>query len=436
MDGSIVNVALPTMAHDLQVKPASAVLVVTMYQLTLVMALLPLSALGIKLGLRRVYQSGQLIFLITTLLCFFARNLPFLLVLRVIQALGAGAALSVSSALIRSIYPASRLGMGLSVSGAAVAAGAAFSPILGGFVLSVAHWPWIFAAAAPFALLSYLLGRRTLPDPSPHKHPFDVLGALLSALTFGLVFAGIEMAVHADMPALSALVGVTGLGVGVMFVRRELESKLPILPVDLLMRPVVALSAIGGLLAFAASMTIILSLPFRLQQYFGWLPQEVGAVMMPWPSIMILTGPIAGMLSDRFPAGILGGIGMGVAVTAMLLLAFLPSHPNHLDVAWRTALCGIGYSLFMSPNSRLIIKAAPYDRAASASGLVGTVRLTGQAAGSTLLALLLSLGLGGGPKPALTAAGLALVAGVCSVARLRPSVRVVPHTKTPKNQHV
>jgi DHA2 family multidrug resistance protein-like MFS transporter len=428
LDGSIVNVALPTMARDLQVNSSTAVLVVTVYQLTLVMALLPLSALGIQLGLRRVYQYGQLVFLITTVLCFFARSLPFLLVVRVIQALGAGAALSVSSALIRSIYPARHLGLGLSISGAAVATAGSLSPVLGGLVLAVARWPWIFVSVTPLALLSYLLGRHALPDPKPREGPFDVLGALTCALTFGLVFAGVETAVHGDSPVISAAIGAAGVALGVLFVRRELESELPILPVDLLKRPDVALSAIGGLVAFAASLTMLLSLPFRLQQQFGWLPTEVGAVISPWPMIMIVAGPISGLLSDRFPAGILGGIGMGIAVTAMLLLAFLPAHPSHFDVAWRTALCGVGYALFMSPNSRLIINAAPKERAASASGLVGTVRLVGQTAGSTLLAGLLSLGLGGGPKPALAAAALALLAGICSVARLRSGFRVAPRT--------
>jgi DHA2 family multidrug resistance protein-like MFS transporter len=423
LDGSIVTVALPTMAHDLRVNSSTAVLVVTVYQLTLVMTLLPFSALGIHLGLRRVYQYSQLIFLIATVLCFFARSLPFLLVVRVIQALGAGAALSVSSALIRSIYPARQLGRGLSISGVVLSSAGAMAPTLGGLVLSVARWPWIFVAVSPLALLSYLIGRSSLPDPTSRDDPFDVLGALLCALTFGLTISGLESAVHGDSPVISGVICVAGLALAVVFVRRELDSKLPILPVDLLMRPVVGLSALGGLAAFTGSMTMILSLPFRLQQHFGWLPTEVGAVITPWPLATALVGPIAGTLSDRFPAGILGGIGMALAVTAMLLLAFLPAHANHFDVAWRMALCGTGYGLFLSPNSRLVIYSVPHERAASASGLVSTTRLTGQAVGSTLLAALLSVGLGGGPAPALTAAALALTAGICSVARLHSAIR-------------
>jgi DHA2 family multidrug resistance protein-like MFS transporter len=110
IDGSIVTVALPTLARDLNVEPSAAVLVVTVYQLVLVMTLLPFSALGTRIGLRRLYQYGQFVFLVSTVLCFFARSLPALLIVRVLQGLGAGAALSVSSALIRGIYPARQLG--------------------------------------------------------------------------------------------------------------------------------------------------------------------------------------------------------------------------------------------------------------------------------------------------------------------------------------
>jgi DHA2 family multidrug resistance protein-like MFS transporter len=136
---------------------------------------------------------------------------------------------------------------------------------------------------------------------------------------------------------------------------------------------------------------------------------------------MAFTGFISGMLSDRFPAGALGGIGMFIAVIGILSLAFLPASPTHMDLVWRTALCGLGYGLFLSPNSRLIIHSASRERAASAGGLVGTARLTGQTLGATLLAALLAAGAGRGPAPALAAAVLAFSAGLCSLARLRAS---------------
>jgi DHA2 family multidrug resistance protein-like MFS transporter len=287
-------------------------------------------------------------------------------------------------------------------------------------VLSVASWPWIFAAASPLALLSLLLGRRALPEPIVRDEPYDVLAALLCALTFGLTIWGLESAVHGGSPLIAAALVGAGAVVGVVFVRRELDSKIPILPVDLLMRPAIGLSALGGLFVFIASMTVMLSLPFRLQQHYGFLPGEVGAMITPWPLAIVFVGPLAGMLSDRFPAGILGGIGMAIATIALLLLAFLPAHLTHFDLVWRMALSGAGFGLFLAPNARLIVHSAPHARAASAGGLISTTRLTGQTLGATLLAALLSVGVGSGPVPALLAAGLALLAGICSVARLRP----------------
>jgi len=197
---------------------------------------------------------------------------------------------------------------------------------------------------------------------------------------------------------------------------------MPILPVDLLAKPTLALSTAGGLTAFIASMTLILSLPFRLQQHYGFSPSEVGAVITPWPLAMMVVAPLAGMLSDRFPAGLMGGIGMAIAAAALLSLAFLPGQVSHFDLIWRMALCGTGFGLFLAPNARLIVHSAPHERAASAGGLISTTRLTGQTLGATLLAALLSFGIGSNKVPALIAAGLAILAGICSVAQLSPTL--------------
>jgi DHA2 family multidrug resistance protein-like MFS transporter len=422
IDGAIPSVALPTLARDLAVSGSEAVLVVTIYQLVLVMTLLPFSALGDRLGHRRLYQLGQLVFTIASLLCFFARSLPFLLVVRAAQALGAGAALSVSSALVRAIYPQRQLGRGLGVNSVVVSISAGLAPTVGGFILAFGSWPWVFASAIPFALLSLLLGRH-LPEPERHAEDFDILGAVLCAATFGLVISGLESLVHGSSPVVSSAILGTGLVIGFFFVRREAGAARPIMPVDLLARPVFALSTLGAFTAFIASMSLILSLPFRLEHGYGFSPSAVGAIIAPWPITTMFVAPAAGALSDRVPAGLLGGIGMGLATAALLLLAWLPVHPTYWDIAWRMALCGAGFGLFLSPNARLIIGSAPRERAASAGGLISTTRLTGQTLGATLVAALLALGDGSGPLPALVSAGLAVVAGLCSLARLNPAIR-------------
>lgn len=422
LDGAIATVALPTIARDLGVESASAVGVVTVYQLILVMLLLPFSGLGERIGLKRLFQIGQIVFTVATMLCFFAKSLPFLLIVRAAQAVGAAAVLSVASALIRSIYPASQLGRGMGINAIVVSISAAIAPTLGGLVLAVAPWPWVFASAVPFALLSLTFGR-ALPDVPRRAQPYDVLGALLCAVTFGLVIGGIESGVHGDSPVVALAVVVAGLVIGAVFVRRQLVETKPILPVDLLGRPVLALSTLGAFTAFLASMTVFVTLPFRLQHGYGFTPSEVGAVMAPWPLTMMLVAPVSGWLSDRYPAGVLGGIGMAIAVCGLVTLAFLPADPGWFDISWRMVLSSAGFSMFLSPNARLVVGSAPIDRAAAAGGLIATTRMLGQTSGATLASALLAAGVGAALVPPLIAAGLALVAGLCSVARLRPSLR-------------
>ncbi|MBT4523116.1 MAG: MFS transporter [Halieaceae bacterium] len=418
MDGALPNVALPTIAQELNIDSSLAIMIVSVYQLVLVMTLLPLSALGGRIGLRRLYQLGLCLFIGSALLCFFAPNFPLLLAARALQALGAAAALSVASALLRLIYPTSQLGRGLGINIIIVASAGGIAPILGGYIVSEVNWHWIFVATAPLGLLSLVVGQRALPDVAGHGQTISPLGALLCALTFGLIISGLlAMARGYHLPT-SLAVLLLGVLAAVVFVRRELTQATPILPVDLLANRVVALSIISAQLAFIGSMTFVLSLPFRLQEHFGFSPSEVGTAIAPFPLAMMVSAPLAGMLSDRYHPAILGSIGMAIATAGMLLLALLPEGATQPDIAWRMAVCGAGYGLFFSPNAKLIISAAPMARAASAGGLIATNRLAGQALGTALVAALLAAGHGSDSSPALLGAVLTFLAGICSIARL------------------
>lgn len=418
LDSGIPNVALPTIAQDLGVPASETVLIVTIYQLILVMTLLPLSALGDRLGHQRLYRCGLTLFMGASLLCFFAKSLPFLLVVRAVQSLGAAAVLSVGSALVRAIYPAEILGRGLGLNTIVVASAAALAPSVGGLMLGLMPWPWIFTAGVPFALLSLLISR-ALPSTPPINEPYDVLGAVMCAAMFGLTIAGIESGVHGSSPVVSAAVALSGIAIGIAFVRRELGNERPILPLDLMRSPVLALSVAAALMVFVGSMTMLIALPFRLQHLYGFSPGEIGAMIVAWPMTMMIVSPLAGVLSDRIPAPLLGGTGMAVAVAGLLMLAQLPPTPSPFDISLRLSLCGVGFGLFLSPNARMMIGASPRSRAAAAGGLLATIRLTGQTVGATLAAALLALGAGDGATPALVAAGLALGAGLCSVSQYR-----------------
>jgi MFS transporter, DHA2 family, multidrug resistance protein len=418
IDALIASVTLPTVAKALHVAPASTVLVITAYQLILAMTLLPLSALGDRLGHRRLYCAGLMLHVLATTLYVFVDSLPALIAVRILQALGTASAMSVSVAMLRGIYPLSRLGAGLALNTVANASGTSLAPVLGGLIISVANWRWAFAAVVPLSIITLLLSR-ALPDPEPRAHPFDMLGALLCALTFGLLIGGLESAIHSDHLPLSLCVIVLGAVIGWLFVRHERRDPQPVLPVDLLTRPVIALSVISCFTAVLGSITLIIFMPFRLQQGYGFTPGEIGGMMAAYAIGSLSCAPLAGYLSDRIQVALLSTIGMTVAAIGLLAVAFLPAHPSHIDIAWRIWLCGAGFGTFFSPNARLIIASAPRTRTAAAGSIFTTTRMLGQATGATLCAALLALGLGQGPWPAIVATCLVVIAGGISVYSLR-----------------
>ena len=417
--GSIINVALPVLAREFHVTSGVTVLVVTVYQLVLMMTLLPFSALGDRFGHRVVYQLGLVVFVLATLLSFFADSLAMLVLVRAVQAAGAAGVTSVSSAMIREIYPARQLGRGLGFNTVMAASFAALAPSVGGAILAVAPWPWLFATLVPFGAVSIVFGRHALPDPVIHQTTFDMRGALLCALTFGLVVIGLESGMHGSTPVLSWAMFAVGLGVGVVFCRREMRQERPMLPVDLLRHAAIALPAIGMFTAYVGWMIITVSLPFRLQQDYHYSPASAGAVLAIWPLVSMVVAPTAGMLSDRFPAAALGMFGMIVAIAGLIALAFLPGVPTRFDFSWRIMLCASGFSLFMSPNARQIIAAAPRSRMAAAGALATTTRGAAQTLGATIAGAVLAMGLGNGRTSCVLSAGLAGLAALFSLLALR-----------------
>jgi DHA2 family multidrug resistance protein-like MFS transporter len=417
LDGAIPTVALPTIARDLGVSNGVVTNVITIYQLVLVMVLLPFASMGDRIGHRTLYQWGQLLFMASSALCLLADSFALLLVLRALQAVGAGMALSVSAAMLRQIYPSNRLGTGMGVNSVIVASSSALAPTLGGYIVGHAPWQWVFVAAAPLAVISLLLGR-SLPDPVPRPRQSEWVSGLWSAGTMLLTVGGVQVATHGSLPLGVALVAV-GLVSAVLLVRRERERTNPVVPVDLLAKPVLGLSALGAIACFTAAGALMLSLPFRLQDVLGYSPEEAGLLLLPFPLTMLFVAPLAGWLSDRIAPTKLGVTGMAIAIAGLLLLAFLPTEPGAMAIAWRLSLSALGFGLFFAPNSRLLIGQAPRERAAAAGGLLSTSRLLGQTMAAVVVGVLLAGGLGLGPTPLFVACALAVLAALCSMARYR-----------------
>jgi DHA2 family multidrug resistance protein-like MFS transporter len=426
--GSIANVALPTIAHDMGVSPADSIWVVNAYQLAVTISLMPLASLGDVYGHRRVYCLGLALYTIASLICAVAPSLPVLVAARVLQGFGGAGIMSVNGALVRFIFPRAALGRGIGYNALVVAGSSAAGPSVAAAIMSVASWPWLFAVQVPCGVLALLLSWRFLPRSPITGHRFDPLSAVLNAFTLGLFISGLDGIGRGGRNAALALGEMAvGAAFGVAFVRRQLRLRAPMLPVDLFRRPVFALSVAGASCAHGAQMIVMISLPFYFQYVHGMTPIEIGVLITPWPAVLVIVAPLAGRLSDRYPAGLLGGLGLSVMTIGLLLVLFMPESASRLDIAWRLMVCGTGFGFFQSPNNRLIIGSAPPDRVGVGSGMVSTARLVGQTTASALVGLV--FGLTHGLENAVSlgthisialAAGLAGLAMSLSWLRLRP----------------
>ncbi|EEX78660.1 MFS transporter, DHA2 family, multidrug resistance protein [Brucella abortus bv. 5 str. B3196] len=389
IDGTIANVALPTIAADFSAGPAASIWIVNGYQLAIVITMLPLAALGEIYGYRRVYVAGVALFTIASIGCVFSRSLEALTLARIIQGLGAAGLMSVNTALLRYTVPQAKFGTAIGLNALFVAVSSTIGPSLAGVMLSSLSWPWLFVINIPLGIAAVLMGLRSLPDNDRSARKFDVVSAILCAVTFGLLITTIDSAGNKIGSLAVMLQALCCLLAGIWLTRRSFHMSDPLLPLDLLRIPVFTLSICTSIMSFLAQMMAFISLPFLFQTVFGFRPIEVGFLMMPWP-------------------------------IALALVGLLPGHPTIPDICWRMAICGIGFGLFQAPNNRMMITSTPRARSGAASGMLGTARLLGQSVGAALVAFLLSQwGVEGTPYILFLASGFALFASVISISRLR-----------------
>lgn len=326
LDSAIANVALPTIAHDLNASDAASIWIVKAYQLAITVSLLPLSALGDRIGYRRVYIPGLALFTAASLGCALSHTLMQLAVLRVIQGFGAAGIMSVNTALVRMIYPPAQLGRGIAINTMVVALSSALGPTVASGVLAVAAWPWLFAINVPIGVAAVLVGRAALPASEGRGGAYDYVSALMNAGVFGLLILSVDGLGHGAPHARVLAAALAATVLGYFFVKRQLRQTAPLLPVDLLRIPLFALSIGTSVASFTAQMLAYVALPFWLQHTLGFSQVETGLYMTPWPLVIVLVAPLAGRLSDRYSAGILGGIGLLLFAAGLLSLALVGPH--------------------------------------------------------------------------------------------------------------
>jgi DHA2 family multidrug resistance protein-like MFS transporter len=193
----------------------------------------------------------------------------------------------------------------------------------------------------------------------------------------------------------------------------------PILPVDLFGNHAFTLAFVSGFAGFVASNFYIVSIPFMLHDTLGLSSAQTGLLITPWPIGILLSAPVIRRVADRYEAGVLSSIGLGITACGFLLLWRLPAHPGVWDIAWRTAVAGWGFGFFQPPNNRAMMVAVPSIRAGGASGMVQVARQAGQTVGAMGVAAFFSLFATEATHDCLLmAACVALTAALISVSRL------------------
>jgi DHA2 family multidrug resistance protein-like MFS transporter len=385
LDGSIVNVALPTLAHELNATAAQSIWVINAYQLGSVMLLLPLAACGEIVGYRRIYLGGMAVFSLASVICIFAPTLMILAIGRGLQGVGAAGIMGMNAALIRHIFPARLLGRTLGANAFIIGVSTAAAPTVASAILALATWRWLFAVNIPFCVFALALGAVMLPASDRSKHGYDFTSAVLNAASFGALVLGADMISRGEVQGWGVL--ALAVACALILLRRSLARTAPLFPIDLLRIPLFGLSIGVSTASFCAQLIAAVTLPFLFQRDLHRTVVETGLLMTPWPIGAAVASAVAGVLSERTPSAILNSIGLLVMAAGLLFLAFMPQDVSDLGLAWRTVLCGAGFGFFQSPNNRTMVLAAPRARSGAAGGALATARTIGQSLGAVMVAL-------------------------------------------------
>ncbi len=387
LDAGMVGVALPSIGRDLGEAPARSLLVVTAYQLALLVGLLPCAHVADRFGHRNLFVGGILLFGGSALLCAFAPTLPLLVAARFLQGIGGAAIMALGVALLRSALGANRLATAIGWNALVVAVCSAVGPAVGAFLLAFTSWRWLFLIALPTAVAA-LVAAQALPNVKAAGRPLDLLGISLYAATATCLAAGAEVARR--VPVGAVLRRSAAHCRAFWLFARERRKEVPLVPLDLLALPSFRASATASVFFFIAQSAGLLALPFYIQLSLDRSAMTAGLILTLWPLAVAVTSPVASRLSNRFASGNLCAAG-GILLAAGLAGTALWTPDGTIAPLTGFALVsGVGFGLFQVPNNRTMFLAAPPSRSAAAGGVQGTARVLGQTAGALLVAFVLS----------------------------------------------
>ncbi len=383
IDGSIVNVALPTLSRHFGVGLDQVQWVVLGY-LLVVVSLTPVAGrLADMVGRKRLYAAGFVVFTAGSLLCALSSGIWWLVAARFVQAAGGAAITALGSAIITEAFPPGERGRALGMIGSIVSIGIVIGPTAGGLILSAFSWHWIFLVNLPVGIAGTWLVLRFVPVDVPQKgERFDLAGGItlfttLSAFLIGLTLAHDQGIGH---PAVLGLLLVSSAALA-LFVALERRAPSPLVDLSLLSSPQLTVSLVTGVMTFVAVAGSAILMPFYLQGVLHHPIRTVGLLLGVVPVSMGLVAPFAGSAADRFGPRRLTLLGLAVMTLALFGIRRIGIDTTPSGYLAIFVPVGIAFGLFQSPNISLIMGAAPPGRLGVVSGLASLSRTMGQAIG-------------------------------------------------------
>ena len=401
LDGTIVNVSLPSVVHDLKVDTDVGVWMILAYSVTLAGTVLAFGKLADRLGMGRVMTWGYLLFTGSSLLCGLAPTAAVLVAGRLLQGIGGGMLSATSLGAVGSYLPPERRGWGIGIVSAASALGAMLGAPIGGMLSEMAGWRWIFLVNLPVGLFAWYIvsfrfprDAKTVSGRNRRMIGIDPASVLLSVIALGSLLYGISRGPEdgwLSPPVLGSV--LSGVVFFVAFLFRERRSPDPLLDWGLF-RDRRFLAA--NLANFFTSMLVAgvnFLFPFYLIYVQGLGQAATGAVLIFFSGVYVLVSPVAGRLSDRIGVRLLTTGGMVLAAGGLFVFTCLAGAPSMAAPVVLLVLLGVAYGSYLSPNNRQILNLAPPEGQGSASGVLRLLFYLGQPLGVALAEAVLRDGL-------------------------------------------
>ncbi|MEK4513429.1 MULTISPECIES: MFS transporter [Paenibacillus] len=383
----IVNVSLPKFMIIFQTELETVQWITTGYLLVIASLLPIMGKLGDRYGHRCIHNLGYVFFTISSVLVAFSPNISVLLILRMVQAIGAAMFQATNIALITIHVPKGKRGHALGIMSTAVALGAMTGPIIGGFIAEWLSWQWLFLMHVPVALVATLLAMRYIPERGQERQeePFDSIGMILFIFVIGSVIFGISNGnAWGWLSAETLSLSVAAVIAFFLFLLRESREKSSFLPLGVFHIPEVSYGLIISCVSFMLANSVLVTIPFFLSRNAGFSSVTVGTIMIAYPILLAFTGPVAGHLSDRYGSRsfmFMGLCGMGIGLTALALYLHQLSTVGIVAVL---ALIGVGMGLIASPNNSFIMRYVPMKDVGSIGGMIALTRNAGMVLGAAL----------------------------------------------------